>query len=75
MISAILNLGQDVSEDWPLFVRDHGGEDHAVSGLVNNCLGRLSTNLVLCKQLIWFLAKILNEDFCISRNVVYHSSI
>ena len=30
MISAILNLGQDVEEDWPLFVRPHSGEDEAV---------------------------------------------
>ena len=52
MISAILNLGQDVSEDWPLFVRDHGGEDHAVSGLINNCLGRLSTKLPLIVDLL-----------------------
>ena len=35
VISAILNLGQDVSEDWPLFVRDHGGQDHAVSSLIS----------------------------------------
>ena len=31
MITAILNLGQDVEEDWPLFVQDNKGEDHAVT--------------------------------------------
>ena len=31
MITAILNLGQDVEEDWPLFVKDNKGEDHAVT--------------------------------------------
>ena len=30
VISLILNLGQDVKEDWPLFVRPHSGEDEAV---------------------------------------------
>ena len=30
VISAILNIGQDVEEDWPLFLRDHRGEDHVV---------------------------------------------
>ena len=30
VISLILNLGQDVEEDWPLFVRPHTGEDEAV---------------------------------------------
>ena len=35
MISAILNLGQDVEEDWPLFVKDNKGEDHAVSFIIN----------------------------------------
>ena len=30
VISLILNLGQDVEEDWPLFVRTHSGEDEAV---------------------------------------------
>ena len=30
VISLILNLGQDVEEDWPLFVRPHSGDDEAV---------------------------------------------
>ena len=30
VISIIMNLGQNVQEDWPLFVRDNMGEDHAV---------------------------------------------
>ena len=30
VISLILNLGQNVEEDWPLFLRDHEGEDHVV---------------------------------------------
>ena len=30
VISIIMNLGQNVEEDWPLFVRDNMGEDHAV---------------------------------------------
>ena len=35
MITAILNLGQDVEEDWPLFVKDNKGEDHAVIFITN----------------------------------------
>ena len=35
VITAILNLGQDVEEDWPLFVKDNKGEDHAVSFIIN----------------------------------------
>ena len=35
MITAILNLGQDVEEDWPLFVKDNKGEDHAVTFITN----------------------------------------
>jgi len=31
VISAILNIGQNVTEDWPLFVRDNQGEDHVVT--------------------------------------------
>ncbi|KAH8095963.1 hypothetical protein JL720_3300 [Aureococcus anophagefferens] len=29
-VSAILNVDQDVDEDWPLQIRDHGGDVHAV---------------------------------------------
>ena len=35
VITAILNLGQDVEEDWPLFVKDNKGEDHAVQQLTS----------------------------------------
>ena len=35
MITAILNLGQDVEEDWPLFVKDNKGQDHAVTFIIN----------------------------------------
>ena len=30
VISAIINLGQSVSEDWPLYIKDNDGEDHGV---------------------------------------------
>ena len=30
MISAILNLGQSVSRDWPLFIQDNSGAQHSV---------------------------------------------
>jgi len=30
VISAILNIDQKVSEDWPLYIKDNNGEDHAV---------------------------------------------
>ena len=30
VISAIINLGQSVSEDWPLYIKDNEGEDHGV---------------------------------------------
>merc|ERR1719341_1058597 len=30
VISAILNLGQEVEEDWPLYIKDHQGHHHQV---------------------------------------------
>ena len=30
VISAIMNLGQEVEEDWPLYIKDHEGESHQV---------------------------------------------
>ena len=30
VISAILNIAQDVSEDWPLYILDNDGESHKV---------------------------------------------
>ena len=30
VISAIINVDQEVEEDWPLFIKDHKGEDHEV---------------------------------------------
>ena len=30
VISAILNIGQAVREDWPLYIRDNDGVNHAV---------------------------------------------
>lgn len=30
VISAILNIGQQVEEDWPLFIKDQEGEGHRV---------------------------------------------
>ena len=30
VISAIINVDQEVEEDWPLFIQDNRGEDHEV---------------------------------------------
>ena len=30
VISAILNIGQEVEEDWPLFIKDHDDRSHKV---------------------------------------------
>ena len=30
VISAILNIGQSVREDWPLFIKDNMGQEHTV---------------------------------------------
>ena len=30
VISAIINVDQEVEEDWPLFIQDNSGEDHEV---------------------------------------------
>ena len=30
VISAILNIGQEVDEDWPLFIKDHEDKSHTV---------------------------------------------
>ena len=30
VISAILNIGQEVDEDWPLFIKDHEDKSHKV---------------------------------------------
>jgi len=30
VISAILNIGQELEEDWPLFIKDHDGTSHKV---------------------------------------------
>ena len=30
VISAIINVGQDVEEDWPLYIKDNRGQEHTV---------------------------------------------
>ena len=50
MISAILNLGQNVTEDWPLFVRDHTGEDHLVTLAPGHMVWYESASVVHSRQ-------------------------
>ena len=30
VIRAIMNMGQEVEEDWPLYIKDHKGNNHQV---------------------------------------------
>ena len=57
VISAILNIGQDVEEDWPLFLRDHRGEDHVVMRRVSHCghVSRVTCQVFLAPgDLVWY---------------------
>ena len=57
VISAILNIGQDVEEDWPLFLRDHRGQDHVVMRHVSHCghVSRVPVQVFLAPgDLVWY---------------------
>ena len=57
VISAILNVAQDVREDWPLYIKDNKGEDHAVTIKPGEMLWYESARLVHGRP------KPLNGDF------------
>ena len=52
VISAILNIGQEVEEDWPLFIKDHSGGSHRLVLQPGEMLWYESARLVHGRQVV-----------------------